>query len=111
MMQTSIYVFVNLYPFLPHHFQILLELLGRLAKSSGGIGLRSAIKTIQDVLIDRTSLREGDLSLADQEIGTSQARLPLYDGLRREIERSFRPVANSVTKTENAFGKDQLKGK
>ena len=44
--------FVNLYPFLPAHFDILLHLLGALAKSTGGIGLRSAIKVIQDILIE-----------------------------------------------------------
>ena len=42
--------FINLYPFLPAHFDILLHLLGALAKSTGGIGLRSAIKVVQDVL-------------------------------------------------------------
>ena len=98
--------FVNLYPFLPHHFQILLELLGRLAKSSGGIGLRSAIKIIQDVLIDKTSLGEGGIALADQEIGTLANTVTLYDGLRKEVERSFRAVVNSVSKTETSFGKD-----
>jgi hypothetical protein len=36
--------FTNLYPFLPAHFEVLLTLLGQLAKSTGGIGLRSAIK-------------------------------------------------------------------
>jgi hypothetical protein len=44
--------FTNLYPFLPAHFDILLHLLGALAKSTGGIGLRSAIKVIQDILIE-----------------------------------------------------------
>ncbi len=44
--------FVNLYPFLPAHFDILLNLLSALAKSTGGIGLRSAIKVIQDILIE-----------------------------------------------------------
>lgn len=32
--------FINLYPFLPAHFEILLRLLGALARSTGGIGLR-----------------------------------------------------------------------
>lgn len=44
--------FTDLYPFLPSHFDILLHLLGALAKSTGGIGLRSAIKVVQDILID-----------------------------------------------------------
>ena len=46
--------FINLYPFLPAHFDILLHLLGALAKSTGGIGLRSAIKVIQDILVEGT---------------------------------------------------------
>ena len=54
--------FVNLYPFLPAHFEILLRLLGALAKSTGGIGLRSAIKVVQDVLVARTiEARHGQL--------------------------------------------------
>ena len=57
--------FVNLYPFLPAHFDILLHLLGALAKSTGGIGLRSAIKVIQDVLKGES----GTKSMADQPIG------------------------------------------
>lgn len=44
--------FINLYPFLPAHFDILLHLLGALAKSTGGIGLRSAIKIVQEVLTE-----------------------------------------------------------
>ena len=42
-------------PFLPAHFDILLHLLGALAKSTGGIGLRSAIKVMQDILIEGPS--------------------------------------------------------
>src|SRR5262249_52093215 len=34
--------FLDLYPFLPAHFEILLYLLGALAKTTGGVGLRSA---------------------------------------------------------------------
>lgn len=58
--------FINLYPFLPAHFDILLNLLGALAKSTGGIGLRSAIKVIQDILIAEHS---GQTPVADQPTG------------------------------------------
>ncbi|MEX7644168.1 hypothetical protein, partial [Stenotrophomonas maltophilia] len=57
--------FTNLYPFLPAHFDILLHLLGALAKSTGGIGLRSAIKVIQDVLKGEG----GSKAMADQPVG------------------------------------------
>ena len=58
--------FVNLYPFLPAHFDILLHLLGALAKSTGGIGLRSAIKVIQDILIEGA---DGHPPSAEHSIG------------------------------------------
>jgi hypothetical protein len=34
--------FVRFYPFLPQHFELLLELIRTLARSTGGVGLRSA---------------------------------------------------------------------
>ena len=47
-------IFARLYPFLPQHFDLLLELIRTLARSTGGIGLRSAIRVIQDVLVDKS---------------------------------------------------------
>ena len=41
--------FVRYYPFLPQHFEILMELIRVLARSTGGIGLRSAIRVMQDI--------------------------------------------------------------
>jgi hypothetical protein len=55
--------FANLYPFLPAHFDVLLHLLGALAKSTGGIGLRSAIKVVQDILVEKP---EGQMPVADR---------------------------------------------
>ena len=39
--------FIRLYPFLPQHFELLLELIRTLARTTGGIGLRSAIRVIK----------------------------------------------------------------
>ena len=79
--------FVNLYPFLPAHFDILLHLLGALAKSTGGLGLRSAIKIVQDVLRGEG----GRAGLAGQAVGTLVTTATLYDELEKEIRscRSF----------------------
>jgi len=93
--------FTRLYPFLPQHFDILLELLARLAKTMGGVGLRSAIKVIQDVLISSGS-HEGPL--ADQPIGTLATTVTFYDALRRDIQRSFRHVVEAVDKAVKVFG-------
>jgi len=93
--------FVHLYPFLPQHFDILLELLGRLAKSMGGVGLRSAIKVIQDVLINTES---GARPLADQPLGTLATTVTFYDTLRRDIQRSYRHVVDGVDRAAKSFG-------
>ncbi len=100
--------FCDLYPFLPQHFDILLELLSRLAKTSGGIGLRSAIKVVQDVLVDQSGVRPGEPLLADQETGTLATTVVLYDTLRRDIQRSFRHIVEGVEKVQTIFGADSL---
>jgi hypothetical protein len=101
-------VFCDLYPFLPQHFDILLSLLGRLAKTSGGVGLRSAIKVIQDVLVDQSGLRPGQKLLADQAIGTLATTVVFYDTLRRDIQRSFKHVVEGVERVEKIYGADDI---
>jgi hypothetical protein len=98
--------FRKLYPFLPQHFDILLELLGRLAKTSGGIGLRSAIKVIQDVLVDQSGIRSDEPLLADAPVGTLATAITFYDTLRQDIQRSFKHVVEGVFRVEKAFGPD-----
>ncbi|MHC6645420.1 BREX system P-loop protein BrxC [Alteromonas sp. HB246098] len=78
--------FVNLYPFLPAHFELLLNLLGVLAKSTGGIGLRSAIKVIHDVLVEGN---EDQAPIADQNVGWLATSVTLYDALEKDIGAAF----------------------
>ena len=90
--------FIDLYPFLPAHFDILLHLLGALARSTGGIGLRSAIKVIQDILIEGDGKR---IPVADQPVGWLATTVTLYDSLEKDIERAFpnwHKAVNTVTK-------------
>ncbi len=93
--------FVQLYPFLPQHFDILLELLARLAKATGGVGLRSAIKVIQDVLINKDG---GEAPLADRPLGTLATAVTFYDTLRRDILRSHKYVVDGVDRAVRSFG-------
>ena len=86
--------FMNLYPFLPAHFDILLHLLGALAKSTGGIGLRSAIKVVQDVLKGEG----GTTAMADQPVGWLATTVTLYDELEKDIRRAFPSVHQAVGK-------------
>jgi len=88
--------FINLYPFLPAHFDILLNLLGALAKSTGGIGLRSAIKVIQDILIEEHNRQ---IPVADQPVGWLATTVTLYDALDKDIRRAFPSVYSAAQKT------------
>jgi hypothetical protein len=96
--------FVNLYPFLPAHFDILLHLLGALAKSTGGIGLRSAIKVIQDVLKGEG----GSTAMADQPVGWLATTVTLYDELEKDIRRAFPSVHQAVGKVLIRFPDGEL---
>lgn len=100
--------FIKFYPFLPHHFDILLQLLARLAKTRGGVGLRSAIKVIQDVLVDPGKVRKGARLLADENIGALASAVTLYDTLRADIDKPFPYIINGVGRVEKVFGADSL---
>lgn len=78
--------FINLYPFLPAHFELLLNLLGVLAKSTGGIGLRSAIKVIHDVLVEGN---DDQAPIAEQSVGWLATSVTLYDALEKDIGAAF----------------------
>ena len=99
--------FARLYPFLPQHFNILMELLRSLARSTGGIGLRSTLKVIQDVLVDLKGQQTGT-HLADLPVGTLATADIFFDTLRADIERANRPLVEAVAKVANAYGADSL---
>lgn len=97
--------FINLYPFLPAHFDILLHLLGALAKSTGGIGLRSAIKVVQDILIEGP---QGYEPMAEQPVGQLATTATLYDALEKDIQRAFPSIHHSVGKAMMRFPDSQI---
>ena len=101
--------FLRLYPFLPQHFDLLLELIRTLARSTGGIGLRSAIRVIQDVLVDKSRVLGADaVKLADQTIGTLACVDDFYDTLRADIAKVLPHVIGGVEKTSTIFGADSF---
>jgi len=97
--------FINLYPFLPAHFDILLHLLGALAKSTGGIGLRSVIKVIQDILVERT---EQATPVADRNVGWLATTVTLYDALEKDIRRTHPSIHKAVDKAQLRFPDSSL---
>jgi len=97
--------FVNLYPFLPAHFDILLHLLGAVAKSTGGIGLRSAIKVVQDILVEGGP---GATPVADWPVGKLVTTVTLFDALERDIQRVKPETHQAVRKTLDRVQDDPL---
>jgi hypothetical protein len=99
--------FLKFYPFLPHHFDLLMELIRTLARSTGGIGLRSAIRVIQDLLVDAShSLPPGKKPIADRPTGTLACVDDFYDTLRADIGRVLPHVVSGVEKVEKIFASD-----
>jgi hypothetical protein len=92
--------FINLYPFLPAHFSVLLSLLGALARSTGGIGLRSAIKVIQDILVEGP---DGQQPVADRTVGWLASTVTLYDALEKDIARAVPAIHAAVEKVQLRF--------
>jgi hypothetical protein len=90
--------FTNLYPFLPAHFEVLLTLLGQLAKSTGGIGLRSAIKVIQDILVEGVNGQ----AIANQNVGWLANIVTLYDALEKDIKSVFPTKYHAVGKVKSS---------
>ena len=89
--------FIDLYPFLPYQFDIILSLLARLAKRTGGIGLRSAIRVIQDSLTEH----DREVMLAEQPLGILATAYHIYDVLRSDIKTSYPHIAASVEKIQH----------
>jgi len=95
--------FVDLYPFLPAHFEILLQLLSRLARKTGGLGLRSAIKVLQDVLIAHGGHGGAHESLADKPVKTLANTVTFYDALRKDIQSSYGYIIDGVARVVERF--------
>lgn len=106
--QNSIYnqvltdeTFANLYPFLPVHIDILLSLLQKLASRTGGVGLRSVIRLIRDILVDN--------HLADATIGQLAGPEHFYDVLHPDMERNAtKEIVIAADKAIQMFNGDTL---
>ena len=100
-------MFVKFYPFLPHHFDLVMELIRTLARSTGGIGLRSAIRVIQDLLVDTSrALPPGQKALADHPVGTLACADNFFDILRADIGKVLPHVLSGVEKVEKIIAAD-----
>lgn len=96
--------FVQLYPFLPVHFDILLSFLTALSKTTGGIGLRSAIKVIQDILVEP----QDSESAGERDVGWICNVETLFLTLEKDIQKSFQSIYQAVTKTILFYSNSKL---
>ena len=102
-------MFARFYPFLPQHFDLLLELIRTLARSTGGIGLRSAIRVIQDVLVDKSRVLPARATkLADRAVGTLACVDDFYDTLRVDIGKVLPHVVAGVDRVAQVFASEPL---
>ena len=94
--------FINLYPFLPVHIDILLSLLQKLASRTGGVGLRSVIRLIRDILVDN--------HLADAEIGKLATADYFYDALHSDMDKKneTKEIVAAADKAINLFSHDTV---
>ena len=101
--------FVRFYPFLPQHFEVLMEFIRVLASRTGGLGLRSAIRVIQDVLVDTSRILPPDeAKLADRKIGTLATVADFYKTLRVDINKTLPHIVTAVDKVEAQFAGQAL---
>ena len=85
-----------------------MELIRTLARSTGGIGLRSAIRVIQDLLVNASrSLPPGREPLADRTVGTLAGADDFFDILRADIGKVHPHVIDGIEKVERIFAGDE----
>lgn len=103
--------FARLYPLLPTRFDLVLDLIRALARRTGGAGLRSAIRLVQDLLVDASKgLPKGVKPVAQREVGTLVALDDLYDTLRVDIAKEHPQAVAGVERVSKhaAFKDDPL---
>jgi hypothetical protein len=103
--------FARLYPLLPTRFDLVLDLIRALARRTGGAGLRSAIRLVQDLLVDASKgLPKGLKPVAQRDVGTLVALDDLYDTLRVDIAKEHPQAVAAVERVSRhaAFQDDLL---
>lgn len=95
--------FVDFYPMLPQQFDILIGAISSLAKLQGGIGLRSAIRCVQDILIHSHG---NQTAVVSREIPSLVTCADLYDVLESDLEQSAREIVIHVENISRRYGTD-----
>ncbi|MBK1834746.1 hypothetical protein [Roseibacillus ishigakijimensis] len=95
--------FTDFYPLLPQSFDVLIQAIRSLAKLQGGIGLRSAIRCVQDILINSQSGRQ---PIIEQEVPTLLTSADLYDVLASDLSQAAREIVLHIDRVSHTHGLD-----
>lgn len=95
--------FVEFYPMLPQQFDVLIDAIRSLARLQGGIGLRSAIRCVQDVLI---GTQPGSPAVVDREVPALVTVADLYDVLQTDIAPAAKDSVLGVDRIAHAYGEN-----
>ena len=97
--------FIEFYPLLPQQFELLIDTISSLAKTHGGVGLRSAIRCIEEILINQGS---GNKRLIDQEVGTLITAADIYTIIEKDIVTSAREITLHVDSIKFKYNEGSL---
>lgn len=95
--------FVEFYPLLPQQFDVLIDAIRSLARLQGGIGLRSAIRCVQDILI---GVNPGEPAVVDRPVPALVTAADLYDVLQPDIAPIAKDSVLAVDRVAQSYSKD-----
>lgn len=97
--------FVDFYPLLPQQFELLIEAIRSLARTHGGVGLRSAIRCVEEILINN---HRGGSPLISEEFGTLITAADIYAVLEKDIVSVAREITLHVDAVSSSYGVNSL---
>lgn len=99
--------FGEFHPLLPMHFEVLIEAISSLARLHGGIGLRSAIRCVEEILLSQTP---DGTPLLETPAETLITAAELYDILKKDITATAREITLQVDNIARSatYGLDSL---
>jgi hypothetical protein len=93
--------FVNFYPLLPQQFELLIEAISSLARMHGGVGLRSAIRCVEEILINHDN---GEKPLIEEDFGALITAADIYSVLEKDIVSAARELTLHVDAVGVSYG-------
>jgi len=95
--------FVEFYPLLPQQFDVLIDAIRSLARLQGGIGLRSGIRCVQDILI---GANPGEPAIVDRAVPSLVTVADLYEVLQPDIAPISKDAVLAVDRIAQSYGVD-----